>query len=88
MGNTLDNQAQIAISAQNNPLLTYESFLTYIECLNQIIHRNMHFTRAFLNVNHLHVDLLKPQRNWISKMWVNKLMDSAVMVSYTIMPVV
>jgi len=88
MGNTLDNQAQIAISAKNNPLLTYESFVNYIECLNKIIHCNMHFFKAFLNVNHLHVDLLKPQRNWISKMWVNKLMDSAVMVSYTLIPAV
>lgn len=37
MGNTLDNQEQIAISAKNNPLLTYESFVNYIECLNKII---------------------------------------------------
>lgn len=48
----------------------------------------MHFFKAFLNFNHLQVDLLKPQRNWISKIWVNKLMDSAVMVSYTLIPAV
>lgn len=39
-----------------------------------------------LNIDTLTVEVIKPKRNFISKLWVNKTMESSIMIQYSIMP--
>ncbi len=39
-----------------------------------------------LNIDTLTVEVIKPKRNFISKLWVNKIMESSIMIQYSIMP--
>lgn len=46
---------------------------------------NSAFLRAQLNAEALQLQLVKPKRNALSKIWVNKLMESTVVCTYTIL---
>ena len=52
--------------------------------MNKEIQNNIPFLKAQLNIETLTIEVVKPKRNFINKLWIDKLLDSTVMVEYTI----
>jgi hypothetical protein len=64
-----------------------EHFQTYLDHVNKIILKNVQFLKAQLNIDSLTIEIVKPRTNFLSKLWTNQLMDSTVIVQYTLIPI-
>lgn len=64
-----------------------EHFQTYLDHVNKIILNNVQFLKAQLNIDSLTIEIVKPRTNFLSKLWTNQLMDSTVIVQYTLIPI-
>lgn len=66
-------------------LRDFDSFDRYIDELNQLILCNLQFLKAQLAIDSMSIALIKPQASFFGKLRSVKLMDSSIMVQYTIL---
>lgn len=52
--------------------------------VNRVVENNIPFLQAQLSIESLSIQVIEPKRNFITKMWVDQLFDSTVIVEYTI----
>jgi len=85
MGNCNKAQQKLAIDPDSKTLANFDTFDCFVDQLNHVSELNAAFLKSQLNIEALQVQLVKPKRNAISKIWTNKLMESSVVCTYTIL---
>lgn len=78
-------QQKLAIDPDSKMLANFDTFDCYVDQLNHVAELNAAFLKSQLNIEALQVQLVKPKRNALSKIWTNKLMESTVVCTYTIL---